>query len=108
MPLDQTVSYSSPQLEALEARGRNTAVTSSPQLVTLTGTSELAVSQYLQGKGRNFDIKFGLKKFLPLKVLPLPGKASCTLEACVSVRLDKLHYTVPLLPGENTKGFEGF
>lgn len=108
LPLDQTMSYSGPQLEALEARGRNTAVTSSPQLVTLRGTSELAVSQYSQGKGVDFDIKLGLKMFLPLKVLPLPGKASCTLEACDPVRLHKLHCTVPLSPGENTKDFEGF
>lgn len=63
MPLDQTMTFSTPQLEALEAKGRNTAVTSSSQLVTLTGTSELAVSQYLQGKGGDFDIKFGLKTF---------------------------------------------
>lgn len=66
MPSGQAMSKSALQLQTLQAlgpRGRGlTALTASLQSsVSFTGSSELVVSQYLQGEGGNFAIKFRLK-----------------------------------------------
>lgn len=63
-------------------------------LVPFISSSELVVSQHLQGEGGNLAIKFRLKLSFYLWMHPT-WKPACSLLPCDSVRLHKPHCVVP-------------